>query len=101
MAMIARQFERPRGLLGRLVGRGMARRNGDLSRWVVSEVRKECANDDTRIVELGPGPGIGLQELLRVFPAAQVWGVDLSAEMLSQSRKRNMAAVRRWPTFAH
>jgi trans-aconitate methyltransferase len=94
MAMIARQFERPRGLLGRLIGHGMARRNGDFSRWVVGEVRKECANEEIRIVELGPGPGIGLQEMLRVFPAAQVWGVDLSAEMLSQSQKRNLAAVR-------
>jgi hypothetical protein len=80
--------------LGRLIGHGMARRNGDFSRWVVGEVRKECANEEIRIVELGPGPGIGLQEMLRVFPAAQVLGVDLSAEMLSQSQKRNLAAVR-------
>jgi trans-aconitate methyltransferase len=47
-----------------------------------------------RIVELGPGPGIGLQETLKLFPRAQVWGVDLSPEMLSQSRKRNLVAVR-------
>jgi SAM-dependent methyltransferase len=94
MAMIARQFGRPRGLLGRLIGRGMARRNGDFGRWVVGEVRKECANEDIRIVELGPGPGVGLEEILTLFPRAQVWGVDLSAEMLSQSRKRNLAAVR-------
>jgi trans-aconitate methyltransferase len=31
---------------------------------------------------------------LKLFPRAQVWGVDLSPEMLSQSRKRNLAAVR-------
>jgi S-adenosylmethionine-diacylgycerolhomoserine-N-methlytransferase len=47
-----------------------------------------------RIVELGPGPGIGLQETLKLFPQAQVWGIDLSTEMLSQSRKRNLAAVK-------
>lgn len=93
MAMIARQFERPRGLLGHLIGRGMARRNGDFSRWVVGEVGKQCAGEEMRIVELGPGPGVGLQEILRVFPRAQVWGVDLSGEMLSQSRKRNLAAA--------
>jgi trans-aconitate methyltransferase len=94
MAMIARQFERPRGLLGRLIGRGMARRNGDFSRWVVGEVRKEFADEDLRIVELGPGPGIGLQETLKLFPQAKVWGVDVSAVMLSQSRGRNLAAVK-------
>ena len=94
MAMIARQFSRPRGLLGRFVGRGMARRNADFSKWVVGEIRKESRGEEIRVVELGPGPGIGLQEALTVFPRAQVWGIDLSPEMLSQSRKRNLAAVR-------
>jgi SAM-dependent methyltransferase len=28
--------------------------------------------------------------LLRTFPEAQIWGVDLSPEMLAQSRKRNL-----------
>jgi trans-aconitate methyltransferase len=94
MAMIARQLSRPRGPLGRLIGRGMARRNADFSNWVVREIRKECRGEEIRIVELGPGPGIGLQETLKLFPQAQVWGIDLSPEMLSQSRKRNLAAVR-------
>jgi trans-aconitate methyltransferase len=94
MAMIARQFERPRGLLGRVIGRGMARRNGDFNRWVIDEVRKQCPGEQVRIVELGCGPGIGLQEALRLFPQAHMWGIDLSPEMISQSRKRNLAAVR-------
>jgi SAM-dependent methyltransferase len=94
MAMIARQFSQPHGLLGRLIGRGMARSNADFSKWVVGEIREQCPGEDIRIVELGPGPGIGLQETLKVFPQAKVWGIDLSPEMLSQSRKRNLAAVR-------
>jgi trans-aconitate methyltransferase len=94
MAMIARQLSRPSGPLGRIIGRGMARRNADFSKWVVGEIRKECPGEEIRIVELGPGPGIGLQETLKLFPQAQVWGIDLSPAMLSQSRKRNLAAVR-------
>ena len=95
MSIIARQFGRPRGLLGRLVGRGMARGNGEFNRWVVHEVGEHCPDggDERRIVELGPGPGIGLEEVLRQFPRARVWGVDPSPEMLSQSRKRNATAV--------
>lgn len=46
-----------------------------------------------RIAELGPGPGIGLQEAIRTFPDAWVWGVDLSREMLGQSRRRNRAYI--------
>ncbi len=86
MAMSARQFGRPHGPLGRLIGRGMARRNSDFSRGVVGEVRKERADEQQRIVELGPGPGIGLHETLKLFARAQVWGVDPSPEMLSMSR---------------
>jgi trans-aconitate methyltransferase len=45
------------------------------------------------VAELGPGPGVGLEALLAHFPDAQVWGVDVSSVMLSQSRKRNRSAV--------
>jgi len=90
MSMLASHFGRPRGLVGRLIGRGMARFNGDFNRWVVDEVEKQYTDQPDRIVELGPGPGVGLEALLRAFPKAHVWGVDLSREMLSQSRKRNL-----------
>ena len=93
MAMIAKQFGRPRGPLGRLIGHGMARGNGNFGRWAVGEIRKERPDEAIRIVELGPGPGVALEETLKLFPQAKVWGIDLSPEMLSQSRKRNLAAL--------
>ena len=93
MSMLASHFGRPRGLLGRLVGRMMARFNGDFNRWVVEELGRRCQDQPTRIVELGPGPGVGLEAALRVFPKARLWGVDPSREMLSQSRKRNLGDV--------
>ena len=91
LGIVARQFGHPRGVLGRLVGRGMARSNADFSRWTVGQVRHHVTEVPARIVELGPGPGVGLEELLRAFPEAKVWGVDLSREMLAQSRRRNAA----------
>ena len=93
MSIVGRQFGRPRGLLGRIVGRAMARGNADFNRWLVQEIRDLGEKNMIRIVELGPGPGIGLQETLRAFPEARVWGVDLSPEMLSQSRKRNLDQI--------
>lgn len=91
--VLASQFGLPRGLRGRLVGRLMARFNRDFNRWAVQEVGRRGPQAIGRIVELGPGPGIGLEEALRVFPEAQVWGVDPSAAMLSQSRRRNAPHV--------
>ncbi|MEO6044373.1 MAG: class I SAM-dependent methyltransferase [Tepidiformaceae bacterium] len=93
MSIVARQFGRPRGILGRIVGQVMARSNADFNKWFVGEIRGLVTLDVRRIVELGPGPGIGLQETLRAFPEARVWGVDLSPEMLAQSRKRNSEEV--------
>lgn len=90
---LAQQFGRPTGVLGAVVGRGMARGNAALSRWVVEQAGA-CQGDAVeRVAELGPGPGIGLASLLARFPRAHVWGVDLSPLMLSQSRKRNRTAV--------
>jgi SAM-dependent methyltransferase len=94
VAIIARQFSRPRGPLGRLIGHGMARANADFSRWVVQQIAEQHRGSTGRIAELGPGPGIGLAAALAQFPQARVWGIDLSPEMLAQSRKRNLAAVR-------
>jgi SAM-dependent methyltransferase len=98
MSIVARQFGRPSGVLGRLVGGLMARSNGDFNRWAVQEIRQWSQNgidgEVERIAELGPGPGVGLEETLQTFPEARVWGVDLSPEMLSQSRRRNIRHVR-------
>lgn len=93
MAIIARQFGLPRGPLGRLIGYGMARGNGEFSRWVVQQLQSSSDGGTTRIVELGSGPGVGLEALLRQFPKAHIWGIDLSQVMLSQARKRNLAEL--------
>ena len=89
MSVFARQFGRPSGIVGRLVGRAMARGNGGFNRWLVDEIAAQVPGGVERAVELGPGPGVGLEGLLARFPTARVWGIDLSPEMLSQSRGRN------------
>lgn len=93
MMIISRQFARPRGLLGRFIGRGMARSNAEFSRWVVLELSRQHPIGDGRIVEVGSGPGVGLEEALKQFSRAHLWGVDLSSEMASQARRRNRKAA--------
>jgi len=90
---LAHQFGHPRGLLGALVGRVMAKGNAELSRWVVQQAGDHLDGPAQRVAELGPGPGIGLQALLVQFEQAHVWGVDRSSVMLAHSRKRNSSAI--------
>jgi trans-aconitate methyltransferase len=93
MSVVARQFGNPQGLLGWLIGRGMARSNAAFSRWTALQLQLRLQPPPRRIVEVGPGPGIGLEALLARFPQARVWGVDHSREMLRQAGRRNQRAV--------
>jgi SAM-dependent methyltransferase len=90
---ITRQFAAPRGLLGRLIGYFMARNNRSFNRWVVGELGAMAEADARRVVELGCGPGVGLEEALPAFPEAKLWGVDPSGEMVAQAHRRNAKAV--------
>jgi len=73
----------------------MARANGPFNRWVVEQLRDSYgAGGRARVAELGAGPGVGLQALLRQFPEASVWGIDQSSTMLRQAGRRNRAELK-------
>ena len=92
--MITRNLGHPRGIVGRITGRLMSRGNDCLNEWVVDRLAERHTSGIRRIVEIGPGPGVGLGYLLEAFPAAQVWGIDHSAVMVRQARRSNSDAVR-------
>ena len=87
------QFHHPRGVLGSLAGRVMARRESNLerNRWTVGLL--DLAPGD-HVLELGPGPGVTLGLILERVPAGFVVGLDHSATMLAQCRRANRAALR-------
>lgn len=83
--MIATQFARPRGVLGRLIGRVMAARNAQLTRRVVDALN---VRGDETVVEFGPGPGVGLKLLAEALPHGHVIGVEPSPVMRAQAAAR-------------
>jgi SAM-dependent methyltransferase len=86
------QFHRPRGLLGRLAGRIMASRgsNVERNRWLVGLLQLA---PDHRVLEIGPGPGVALQQAAATVTAGSLVGVDHSTTMLGQAGRRNRLAV--------
>ena len=66
----------------------------DATRWAFlfgrTDVLRLCAEQQRprRILEVGCGTGKNLAELARVFPQAEIVGLDLSAEMLGKARKK-------------
>src|SRR5690242_11457129 len=76
--VISAQFARPHGVLGRLVGRAMARR-------VIAAL---ALSGDETVVEFGPGPGVGLRLLAEALPRGRVIGVEPSPVMRAQATAR-------------
>ncbi|MFF3493099.1 class I SAM-dependent methyltransferase [Streptomyces sp. NPDC002795] len=88
-----RQFGRPHGVPGRLVGWFMAHRDSNRRRslWVVSLLDVQPAD---RVLEVGFGPGLAIAELARRADRGHVYGIDHSDAMVRRSRKHNAAVIR-------
>src|SRR5690242_6913220 len=87
------QFHRPTGILGHLAGWIMGRRSSNVARnrWAV---RLLDVQPTDRVVELGCGPGVAIAALAARAVGGLVVGVDHSAVMIGQARRRNRASVR-------
>lgn len=86
------QFHRPHGFGGRAAGWVMAKRGSNRERNIWAVGLLEVQPHD-RVLEIGFGPGIAIQEFARRATSGLVVGVDHSAVMVQQARKRNAATV--------
>lgn len=93
-AAVRAQFGRPTGFWGRAAGLLMAHRTSNRRRnaWAVSllDVRP-----DDRVLELGFGPGLAIQEMARLATQGYVCGIDHSELMLRQATRLNAEAIGR------
>lgn len=86
-----RQFSRPTGLPGRVAGRLMARMNGPLHDWVIGLLDVRPTD---RVLEVGYGPGLGVERSSALARDGYVAGIDVSEVMWRQARRRNHRAIR-------
>jgi SAM-dependent methyltransferase len=82
------QFAYPTGWLGSLVGHVMAIKSRERSLWVLSLL--DLQSDD-RVLEIGFGPGVDIHRVSKIV--AYVAGIDHSAAMVRQARRRNRVAI--------
>ena len=76
--------------MGKLGGTIMARMNSACGAWVVDLLAIKPAD---RVLEVGFGPGVVIQNLARLASAGHVAGVDPSREMVAQAQARNASAI--------
>jgi ubiquinone/menaquinone biosynthesis C-methylase UbiE len=91
-SILMRMFGRPKGLLGKLGGILMARMNYECATWVIDLLHVQ-PND--KVVEVGFGPGVGIQLLAGLASTGYVAGVDPSQEMVEQATERNAKTKKR------
>jgi len=92
MGAVFGQFLRPHGFGGRAAGWVMAKRGSNRERNVWAVGLLDVQPQD-RVLEVGFGPGIAIQEFVSRATSGLVVGIDHSEVMLQQARKRNAAAV--------
>jgi SAM-dependent methyltransferase len=83
---LERQFGKPSGIPGRLVGWLRAVSNKKLSDWTVEKVN---AQGTDRILEVGYGPGVALEQVADKLSTGMIAGVDYSDIMYRMGQKRN------------
>ncbi len=88
--LLRRAFAEPRGVLGRIGGRVMARTNDDAVRRTLSLLDVRPTD---RVLEVGFGPGVGIERASAAASEGFVAGVDASEAMVDQARRRNAAAI--------
>lgn len=88
--LLMQMFGRPKGLLGRLGGIILARTKRDFTQWVISSLEVQ---PDSKVLEIGFGPGVAIQILAAKASTGFVAGVDYSHEMVEQAKARNAKAI--------
>jgi ubiquinone/menaquinone biosynthesis C-methylase UbiE len=89
-SVLMRMFGHPQGILGRLGGFIMARMNQQCAAWVIDLLGIQ-PNDS--VLEVGFGPGVGIQLLARSVSGGYIAGGDPSEEMVQQAKARNAKAI--------
>jgi len=92
MKAVVRQFGRPSGLLGALVGEIMANRASNRERSRRTLELLEIQPHD-RVLEIGFGPGLALAWAAEIAYRGKVVGIDHSEVMFGQAARRNAAAM--------
>ena len=84
--LIANQFRKPSGFFGRIISRIMVNDNQFVYRSIN---KKSLFKKDDLVLEIGYGPGSGINYLLNKNRDIKAHGIDFSKLMYKKAKKRN------------
>ncbi len=89
-AVLDDQYAHPTGLVGRWLGQRMARQHLPETLWTLSLLNLQPQD---QVLELGFGAGQAIALVAAQLTSGQVYGIDLSQEMVRAARRRNAGAI--------
>lgn len=87
---IAMQFKKPSGFLGTIVSSLMIKGNRHEYDALIVDLDM---HKDEKILEIGYGPGIGIELIAKEYDSCIIYGVDFSELMYKRATKRNRACI--------
>ncbi len=88
--ILMRMFGRPQGVLGEWGGYLLARGKREFTLWVIELLDVRPAD---RVLDVGFGPGVGIELLAERTPRGSITGIDYSGKMVTQATVRNAQAI--------
>lgn len=82
---IQKHFKKPKGLIGRIVGKIMAFDNKTLNTWTLRHLKWQPGH---HVLEIGYGPGEAIHTLMGHHPDIKVDGIDISETMEHEAKNR-------------
>ncbi|WP_064091269.1 class I SAM-dependent methyltransferase [Rossellomorea aquimaris] len=90
MFSLQKQFKRPKGIVGWVIGKVMEFDNRKINNWSINQL--SIQNND-QILEVGFGPGYCIRRISTKFPDTTIHGVDISETMKEAAAKKNHQAI--------
>lgn len=92
MGYFARQFIKPTGMIGKIVGLLMTNSNKQLNRWAIDLLEIQPSD---HILEIGFGSGVAIAMVEGELKDGSITGIDHSKVMFNQASKNNREAIRK------
>ena len=89
-SVVGKQLQHPRGLLGKVLFRGMAKSTIAHARWAADLMEVDPGDE---ILEVGFGNGANIDLLATLAPKGHVTGVEVSETALEMASKKNAEAI--------
>jgi ubiquinone/menaquinone biosynthesis C-methylase UbiE len=87
---IGMQFKKPTGVLGKIISDLMIIGNRPAYESLIKDLR---INSNDKILEIGYGPGIGIDLISKRFETCEIYGIDFSELMYRKATKRNKHVI--------